>query len=839
MGVSSPPKHGRKIPGPLLLEFPTPPTFIPTSPFPAQPQPNASRNPPPSLPPSTPLPPLPGPSPISEEELIYISSTSRSRRASRISTNSRASSPGPSARDSTVSVSSTEHSVVPSSPTASTHTFGPPAIRNRTESLTSVSGRSIRSFSSAGSLNVPPSSYAHPATTKSPPLRISMDEAILEDEEYHSPTNREGHLTHLSLADIPRATPSPQPPPSAVEADESISSINMHDLPALQDDDGAALLHFEMRTARSKSEMHKSRLRRGVPRKASGTPRSAPPSAFPSRSSAAHDSDTDRPSSPDIASIIAATPRPRRPSETSSARGSLPGSRRTSGRRQSGGSVAVLAYRQKDDDEDSMWNEDSFVEDYGVVIKGGDPEAFAEVLDVDDLDAEAEEAAEDSDSSLDLHTPLPNLMLRDGLLSPHSKILPQNLRSDSPMVLGGIDGDRPGSIMSIASTSMTKSGVFKDERDTVKRRVRHRDGRLLRGGIGLTTGLGWSDSEDEDAPSPLTKRLSHLALSRKSSSSSLGGARPTPSPRPHVLAHPLSRSFSSDSARLSSRKLKSAENPDKSKGRSSLPPTSWPKRAPQSSAPPTPQHSEPPSPRISIPPEPPSKPALHSMSSTSTLSIPAPVTPADSIDAPMEPLMKSDKLLDREKSLPPLPLSRGPSNASMIRRPSFSRMRPPPNTINPNRSSAGSDSSDSIGGTMGHDVPMTPSARSFSSTLPSRSTPRPLHLTASLSAGLQPGEPATKQGLLLGYNRQLHDQQRARAASGPAPVARRLLAPSPGDARAVPPVSPNSDGGGEAKPRPRTGTGMVYKRSSGGNSTPQMQSRMRMPAARTGSAVAS
>lgn len=38
-----------------------------------------------------------------------------------------------------------------------------------------------------------------------------------------------------------------------------------------------------------------------------------------------------------------------------------------------------------------------------------------------------------------------------------------------------------------------KSGIFKDERDTIRRRVRHRDGRLLRGGIGLTTGLGWSD----------------------------------------------------------------------------------------------------------------------------------------------------------------------------------------------------------------------------------------------------------------------------------------------------------------------------------------------------------
>jgi hypothetical protein len=42
-------------------------------------------------------------------------------------------------------------------------------------------------------------------------------------------------------------------------------------------------------------------------------------------------------------------------------------------------------------------------------------------------------------------------------------------------------------------SAKTKSGVFKDERDTIRRRVRHRDGRLLRGGIGLTTGLGWSD----------------------------------------------------------------------------------------------------------------------------------------------------------------------------------------------------------------------------------------------------------------------------------------------------------------------------------------------------------
>ena len=113
---------------------------------------------------------------------------------------------------------------------------------------------------------------------------------------------------------------------------------------------------------------------------------------------------------------------------------------------------------------------------------------------------------------------------------------------------------------------MTKSGLIKDERDTVTRRVRHRDGKLLRGGIGLTTGLGWSDrylkrkcffsfssysplffnSEDEDAPSPLTRRLSSLNLSRRSSASSVHSAtRPLSSSSSFRRIHPLSRSYSS------------------------------------------------------------------------------------------------------------------------------------------------------------------------------------------------------------------------------------------------------------------------------------------------------
>ncbi|PPQ80525.1 hypothetical protein CVT24_002654, partial [Panaeolus cyanescens] len=170
---------------------------------------------------------------------------------------------------------------------------------------------------------------------------------------------------------------------------------------------------------------------------------------------------------------------------------------------------------------------------------------------------DASEEGGDSDSSLDLHTPLPHLMLRHGLLSPHSKLLPQSASRSNTPALGG-DG-RPGSGMSWMSNAgsvMTKSGIIKDERDTPMRRVRHRDGKLLRGGIGLTTGLGWSDSEDEDAPSPLTRRLSQLNLQRRASSSSIGtstsymshsahgGYAYATAPVGRKQPHPLTRSYS-------------------------------------------------------------------------------------------------------------------------------------------------------------------------------------------------------------------------------------------------------------------------------------------------------
>lgn len=85
-------------------------------------------------------------------------------------------------------------------------------------------------------------------------------------------------------------------------------------------------------------------------------------------------------------------------------------------------------------------------------------------------------------------------MLRAGLLSPHSKIL----RPPSPEL------KRQTSIGSMSFLTVPQSNE--------QRKRRHRDGKMLREGVGLTTGLGWSDSEDEDAPSPLTRRLSTLTM---------------------------------------------------------------------------------------------------------------------------------------------------------------------------------------------------------------------------------------------------------------------------------------------------------------------------------------
>lgn len=251
----------------------------------------------------------------------------------------------------------------------------------------------------------------------------------------------------------------------------------------------------------------------------------------------------------------------------------------------------------------------------------------------------------------------------------------------------------------MASNATTKTGIIKDERDTPMRRVRHRDGRLLRGGIGLTTGLGWSDSEDEDAPSPLTRRLSTLNLSRRSSAASLG--------KEHSLRsvssakHPLSRSYSSGALIEEARDddyfndISATTHAPSSfalKGRSSLPPTAWQRKASSATGSrtstssagsrfslevsipedgPTSTGSRTPS-RMRRPSAGPTESwrqsagsstggkedstAITTPSSTaSTLSIPMPVTPQADWKGPTSPP------LDKDKSLPPLPVQRYPS----------------------------------------------------------------------------------------------------------------------------------------------------------------------------------
>ncbi|KAJ7281540.1 hypothetical protein C8J57DRAFT_1297957 [Mycena rebaudengoi] len=181
--------------------------------------------------------------------------------------------------------------------------------------------------------------------------------------------------------------------------------------------------------------------------------------------------------SPDIATILATTPRPRLTSVAS--RTAL--SRRASKVRSRTTSLGTGNSASSEFDPEP-WEEESFIDDYGVVrgsvysVKSGygfptqSDEHDHYEYDDDDVDPVFPEADEDSDSSLDLHT----------IERPAAAIL----SSPSP--------PRPPAPPA-------------DVRDTPNRR-------LLRGGIGLTTGLGWSDSEDEDAPSALTRRISNLNL---------------------------------------------------------------------------------------------------------------------------------------------------------------------------------------------------------------------------------------------------------------------------------------------------------------------------------------
>ena len=239
---------------------------------------------------------------------------------------------------------------------------------------------------------------------------------------------------------------------------------------------------------------------------------------------------------------------------------------------------------------------------------------------------------------------------------------------------------------------------------------------------------------------------------------------------------------------------------------------------------------------------------MRTPSSSSTQSLPGPTTPDVSDLTP--PHSAPIRPWDRDKSLPPLPLSRGPSIAGLRPTGSSSDLKNLASklgaTLSSRPVSSESESSDPVSSQTprGQQLYTAPTPRA------SRSTPRPLQLSASLGAVVQPGEPASKQGLFLSYNRQLHDQQRARALSGPSSSVstsqRYSIRPlvstkSPGFSRSesgdLSSLEP-----GSPRLRPRTGTGMVYKKSSTSLTRAaaevQAQSRLRMPSERTGSVVA-
>ncbi|KAI1793666.1 hypothetical protein LXA43DRAFT_971701 [Ganoderma leucocontextum] len=560
--------RGKRAAVPVLLEaFPLPPSFIPHSPlvpnvssssFPRSSSPLiSSPKSPPSGPPSAPLPPVPGPSPITEHETLMFISAARSRRTSKMSLASV------STRDSIISADG-------SSPPSLSPSNGTPYD----------SSRSLRSFSSSSSLSVPLPRHSERSPVIQPRIaeedaadltRMSLDEILM-----HSPLPE-----HLSddekVLDIGISRRVPRYDPR-----DSISSVDMSEIPPLYDETDteapAPVLPPMSIPPRTRSLPRHLRhfAEKALPplpppplTQPPPPPSETPPSVAPSQP-LSHSvfkalSHTDRSNSPDIGEILATTPRPRRKSSHGSglrsrstsraARGlkrtfseaqSAPGSRRESVVSSGSGShrtsapgvpslphphgrsrepprpvsPSELAYAQTAmaHEPPESWNEDSFASDYGVPLdETGTP---YDVVDGDEearLDRELDGDGDDSDSSLDLHTPLPQLMVRDGLLSPKSKLFATS-RGTTPL-----PDDRPGSSFSVASAAgsvMTKNGLFKDERDTVTRRTRHRDGKLLRGGIGLTTGLGWSDSEDEDAPSPLIRQMSNGSLQKRASAMS-------------------------------------------------------------------------------------------------------------------------------------------------------------------------------------------------------------------------------------------------------------------------------------------------------------------------------
>ncbi|KAF8652817.1 hypothetical protein AX16_004140 [Volvariella volvacea WC 439] len=301
---------------PLLLEsFPVPPSHIPQTP--------SSPGPPPSRPPSFPLPPVPGPSKISEHDtLLFLTS----RRSSRLSVATR--------RDSVISTSS---STGGSGRGGGSVSPGPESITN---SPSPLAGRPSIAFSISEEDPANDDTYLSSSTTHLSPDQhqlltrltvspvplsdISDDESrpppppMLSFRSLRSSQDAGLSMSMLSMASLaPRAvspapslaftisnpnTPSSKRTANTIRrrihhaANESISSIDMHDLPPADEEEAAAdsqtslpplppkspslpmsapptttelasspvdplTLHLQMRAARSRSASHKQALR--------------------------------------------------------------------------------------------------------------------------------------------------------------------------------------------------------------------------------------------------------------------------------------------------------------------------------------------------------------------------------------------------------------------------------------------------------------------------------------------------------------------------------------------------------------------------------------------------
>ncbi|KAF8635620.1 hypothetical protein AX15_000259 [Amanita polypyramis BW_CC] len=658
-----------------------------------------------------------------------------------------------------------------------------------------------------------------------------LDDDDDDDDDDAIPARRTHHYNE-SISDIQL------PLDDQDDEDDSVHTAIYASRVSFADPVDPVAVHLQIRTTRSCSESDKQilRARSTSPSRAPRHPRNFPPPLpVPSPSEIPPEP---RSVSPDISTLLSTTPRPRR-FQSSLFSGTMETSLDSHPllRPVSDGDIAI---------EHSRWSANDtqpFNTDYAVAFPSQHPNG-AEIE--EKLVRQLEGADSDSDSSLDLHTPLPRLMVRDGLLSPRSKLLPQ---PEHPF-----SSDFRGSMYSVVSTmsAMTKSGVMKDERDTPMRRHRHRDGKLLRGGIGLTTGLGWSDSEDEDAPSPLTRRLSSLNLSRRSSASSV---RSTP-------VHPLSRTFSGsglfeeyenrDSDTIVRQRSNTLSITSRYSQKHSHPPTSWQTRPHTNSRLSSSSSGSKDSLQLSIPERPeqgleiqpstsesdnPHQDNPNTPSSASSLSIPMPSTPGD------ESLRKPTTVIgNKNKSLPPLPslsVRQLPSKSSIA----SGRSLPRPRTI----------SSTSSVSSAPHSPLMAPPP------LPAQNgtaTPRPLKLPEAYrrQSRSQPQTPTYRGG---GVDRPavpvpgvsyLNSDLRPLTTSTSNPVlstSTSVLRPvsrlpsrspiSPSTGSSLPSLQSTSTLPSDVdkpKPRPRIGSGMVYRTSSHSGldaTTMAGGSKLRMP----------